>query len=488
MREVISVHLGQCGNQIASRFWTKISQQHGINKSGNYVGKDPEIELRYGGVFFREGSDAKYTPRAVLIDTEASAVNSILRDNFNDFYSPQNIVLQNNGAGNSWATGYEIGASLSGIGSHVFDVVRAEIETCDSLQGFQMTHALGGGTGSGFGSWLYETLRDELPGVIFTSYSVAQSKVSNVVVEPYNSVLSLNTLQEDVDGVHLFDNDALARLCTDKLGIANPTFDDFNELISEVMSGMTCSLRYPGQHNTSLRKQMTNLMPDPRYHFYMVAQAPLSSRNTTIQNGSATEVIGDVLKSQNMMLSSTNRKSEKILAAAVILRGSVAMREIEEATSQIQLKEPYRFADYLANSIQTSACNVSPVGVPLSATCVVNSSLVSDSLSETLDAANILFVKRAYLHYYKNTVCNSQCIEQCLSAVESVYRDYIDLECLAPSDKSLRKPRAMSKRTDEPCGDDDIERWQHGQEDFDFKQAFMKARSTTTSSIPNSLF
>ena len=36
----------------------------------------------------------------------------------------------------------------------VLDVVRREAESADCLQGFQLTHSLGGGTGSGMGTLL----------------------------------------------------------------------------------------------------------------------------------------------------------------------------------------------------------------------------------------------------------------------------------------------------------------------------------------------
>ena len=53
------------------------------------------------------------------------------------------------GAGNNWAKGhYTEGAELV---DSVLEVVRKEAEGCDSLQGFQLTHSLGGGTGSGMG-------------------------------------------------------------------------------------------------------------------------------------------------------------------------------------------------------------------------------------------------------------------------------------------------------------------------------------------------
>jgi len=43
------------------------------------------------------------------------------------------------------------------------DVVRKEAESCDCLQGFQLTHSLGGGTGSGMGTLLISKIREEYP-------------------------------------------------------------------------------------------------------------------------------------------------------------------------------------------------------------------------------------------------------------------------------------------------------------------------------------
>merc|ERR1712032_842782 len=65
------------------------------------------------------------------------------------------------GAGNNWAKGhYTEGAELI---DSVLDVVRKEAEGCDCLQGFQVTHSLGGGTGSGMGTLLISKIREEYP-------------------------------------------------------------------------------------------------------------------------------------------------------------------------------------------------------------------------------------------------------------------------------------------------------------------------------------
>ena len=79
--------------------------------------------------------------------------------------------------GNNWAKGhYTEGAELVDA---VLDVLRKEAEGCDCLQGFQLAHSLGGGTGSGMGTLLISKIREEYPDRIMNTFSVVPSpKVS----------------------------------------------------------------------------------------------------------------------------------------------------------------------------------------------------------------------------------------------------------------------------------------------------------------------
>ena len=81
----------------------------------------------------------------------------------NNFYIQYMCIfyfhIGQSGAGNNWAKGhYTVGAELV---DSVLDVVRKESESCDCLQGFQLTHSLGGGTGSGMGTLLISKIREE---------------------------------------------------------------------------------------------------------------------------------------------------------------------------------------------------------------------------------------------------------------------------------------------------------------------------------------
>ena len=96
----------------------------------------------------------------------------------------------------------------------VQDVVRKEAESCDCLQGFQLTHSLGGGTGSGMGTLLISKIREEYPDRMMNTFSVMPSpKVSDTVVEPYNATLSVHQLVENTDETFCIDNEALYDIC-----------------------------------------------------------------------------------------------------------------------------------------------------------------------------------------------------------------------------------------------------------------------------------
>ncbi|XP_025239752.1 tubulin beta-2B chain isoform X14 [Ochotona curzoniae] len=207
MREIVHIQAGQCGNQIGAKFWEVISDEHGIDPTGSYHG-DSDLQLERINVYYNEATGNKYVPRAILVDLEPGTMDSVRSGPFGQIFRPDNFVFGQSGAGNNWAKGhYTEGAELV---DSVLDVVRKESESCDCLQGFQLTHSLGGGTGSGMGTLLISKIREEYPDRIMNTFSVMPSpKVSDTVVEPYNATLSVHQLVENTDETYCIDNEAL---------------------------------------------------------------------------------------------------------------------------------------------------------------------------------------------------------------------------------------------------------------------------------------
>jgi tubulin beta len=399
MREIVHIQGGQCGNQIGAKFWEVISDEHGIGSNGTYEGKNPNVQLDKINVYFNEAGVGKYVPRSVLVDLEPGTMDAIRSGPCGQLFRPDNFVFGQSGAGNNWAKGhYTEGAELI---EPVLDVIRKEAEATDCLQGFQVCHSLGGGTGSGMGTLLISKIREEYPDRMLCTFSVVPSpKVSDTVVEPYNATLSVHQLVENADEVFCIDNEALYDICFRTLKLTTPTYGDLNHLVSNVMGGITCSLRFPGQLNADLRKLAVNLIPFPRLHFFMVGYAPLSSpAASSYNNVTVAELTQQMFDSKNMMAASDPRQG-RYLTASVIFRGGVSTKDVDQQMLDMQNKNSRYFVEWIPNNIKTSVCDVAPKGHKMAATFIGNSTAIQELFKRVGEQFTAMFRRKAFLHWY----------------------------------------------------------------------------------------
>ncbi|XP_011793364.1 PREDICTED: tubulin beta-8 chain isoform X3 [Colobus angolensis palliatus] len=374
MREIVLTQAGQCGNQIGAKFWEVISDEHAIDSAGTYHG-DSRLQLERIEVYYNEACGGRYVPRAVLVDLEPGTMDSVRSGPFGQIFRPDNFIFGQSGAGNNWARGhYTEGAELM---ESVMDVVRKEAESCDCLQGFQLTHSLGGGTGI-------------LP----------SPKVSDTVVEPYNATLSVHQLIENADETFCIDNEALYDICSRTLKLPTPTYGDLNHLVSATMSGVTTCLRFPGQLNADLRKLAVNMVPFPRLHFFMPGFAPLTSRGSQQYRAlTVAELTQQMFDARNMMAACDPRHG-RYLTAAAIFRGRMPMREVDEQMFNIQNKNSSYFADWLPHNVKTAVCDIPPRGLKMSATFIGNNTAIQELFKRVSEQFTAMFRRKAFLHWY----------------------------------------------------------------------------------------
>ncbi|RYO97525.1 hypothetical protein DL764_007290 [Monosporascus ibericus] len=395
MREIVHISTGQCGNQVGAAFWNTIVTEHGLDNNGISQGSS-DIQLERIGA-----SNRKYVPRAVLVDLEPGTMDAVRSGPFQNMFRPDNFVFGQSGAGNNWAKGhYTEGAELV---DQVLDVVRREVEGCDCLQGFQLTHSLGGGTGAGMGTLLMSKIREEYPDRIMATYSIIPSpKVSDTVVEPYNATLSLHQLVENADETFCIDNEALYDICQRTLKLPQPSYGDLNHLVSTAMSGISTSLRFPGQLNSDLRKLAVNMVPFPRLHFFMVGYAPLTSilpGANAFRNLTAQALTQQMFDHRNMMAASDFRNG-RFLTCSAMFRGKISMKEVEDQVRVLQDRNSTYFVDWIPNNIQTALCSEPPLGQTMSGTFVGNSTALQEILRRVGDQFIAMFRRKAFLHWY----------------------------------------------------------------------------------------
>lgn len=375
-------------------------------------------------------------------------------------FKPDNFVYGANGAGNNWAKGhYTEGAELV---DQAMDVIRREAESCDCLQGFQLTHSLGGGTGSGMGTLLLSKIKEEFPDRMIMTYSVfPSSNASDTVTEPYNTTLSVNQLLENVDEVVVLDNEALRDICMQSLNLKAPTFADMNELVSKAMSGITACLRYPGQLNSDLRKLAVNLIPFPRLHFFMTGYAPLTnSANSAFRQYSVAELTSQQFDAKNMMCACDPRRG-RYLTAAAIFRGKVATRDVDECMREIHQRYAPYFVEWIPNNITTSVSSVAPAGSPMATTFLGNSTAIQDVFQRVSEQFEIMFRRRAYLYWFTSEGMDEMEFTEASSNLADLITEYQQYQEATVDDEIVQDQGEMEvpmqEQPQEPQGEMEVQ-------------------------------
>jgi len=196
------------------------------------------------------------------------------------------------------------------------------------------------------------------------------------------------------------DNEALYDICKRTLKLTSPTYGELNKLVSTVMSGVTCCLRFPGQLNSDLRKLAVNLTPFPRLHFFLVGSAPLASRlGQEYTKVTVPELTSQLFDSRNMM-AAVDPKNGKYLTACAMFRGIMSPQEVDSNMASLQSKHSSNFVEWIPNNIKSSVCNIPPKGLNMSATFIGNTTSTQTLFQRVARQFTAMFRRKAFLHSY----------------------------------------------------------------------------------------
>jgi len=405
-REIITLQVGQCGNQIGCQFWSRLCAEHGIGNDG-ILSENAMNGTDRKDVFFYQADDETYIPRALLIDLEPRVIEGLKSGKFKHLWNPENYYIDpsSGGAGNNWAQGYSI---ASNVYEKVLEMVDREAEGSESLEGFNMTHSIAGGTGSGFGSYLLEQLNDRYPKKLIQTYSVFPNTVNaDVVVQPYNSLLSLKRLILNADSTVVVDNTALNRIAAERLDLHDPSFKQTNSIVSTVMAASTTSLRYPGYMNNDLVGLIASLVPTPRCHFLMTAFTPLNINQevvSRIRRTSVLDVMRRLLQVKNLMVS-CGTKDGCYLSILNIIQGDVDPTDVHKSLQRIREKKLVRFIPWGPAGIQVALSKQSPYVEykhRVSGLMMANHSNIHSLFGRMLHDYNKLRNRKAFLKQYQD--------------------------------------------------------------------------------------
>lgn len=142
----------------------------------------------------------------LFVDLDGQSLNQIRVGKNRKLFVPEQFIAGKEDSSNVASRAYyTLGRSIVDLTLHR---VRLLADKCHKLQGFIISHAIGGGTGSGFASLLLERLsvdygkRLKLGITLYPSYHYGTT-----VVEPYNAALATHSILEHLDASFLVDNE-----------------------------------------------------------------------------------------------------------------------------------------------------------------------------------------------------------------------------------------------------------------------------------------
>ncbi|XP_032817736.2 tubulin epsilon chain isoform X2 [Petromyzon marinus] len=411
MAQSVVVQVGQCGNQIGCRFWDLALREHAaVNKKGIY---DEALSSFFRNVDTRPGTgeevdipvDSRSTirslkARAVLIDMEEGVVNELLQGPLRDVFDQKQLITDVSGSGNNWAVGNKVyGAQFR---EKILERLRVTAEHCDSLQCFFLIHSMGGGTGSGLGTFVLRLLEDEFPDVHRFVMALYPSAEDDVVTSPYNSVLAMRELTEHADCVLPIENQALV------------------DIVNKI------------NHAAALGKSVRSQTTLSSSHGCLKGQEkPFDTMNNIVANlmlnmTRLDQMFSDAFSKENQLLRVDPRRS-LYLACALMVRGNVQLSDVRRNIER--LKPSLHFVDWNEEGWKTGLCSVPPVGYPHSLLALANNTCVKHTFADIQERFARLYRRKAHLHHYTDVEgMELSCFTEAASSLASVIEEYNQLD------------------------------------------------------------
>jgi tubulin epsilon len=251
--------------------------------------------------------------RALLIDMDSGPLEETMRSPLGSLFDETQFIKDVSGSGNNFGHGNREWGPI--YRASIEEGLRKNAELCDSLQTFLLTHSLGGGTGSGLGTYVLALLEDLYPEVYRFTVSVFPSEENDdVITSPYNSILATKELIDHAHCVLPIDNHSLqlfakleaeqkskslgqsARAASSRSSAApvpppanslgkkrerDKGFNEMNSVAARMICNLTASSRFHGDMNVDLNEICTNLVPYPRMHFLMTSLSPYRAASSS---------------------------------------------------------------------------------------------------------------------------------------------------------------------------------------------------------------
>ncbi|XP_060059847.1 tubulin delta chain isoform X2 [Erinaceus europaeus] len=396
---IVTVQLGQCGNQIGFEvFNTLLNDSH--SPQGLCCKRENELyQVSCKERFFSEEENGVPIARAVLVDMEPKVINQTLSKAAQSGrwkYGQHSYFCQKQGSGNNWAYGYSVHGPKHE--ESVMNLVQKEVEKCDSLSGFFIIMSMAGGTGSGLGAFVTQSLQDQYSNSLRMNQIIWPYGTGEVIVQNYNSILTLSHLYRSSDALLVHENDAAHKICAKLMNIKQISFSDINQVLAHQL-GSVFQPTYSTEGSFHYRRNPLGIDWQVQPHF------------------SGHPTLGKMSLNKELHFNTS-------IANLVILRG----KDVHSADLG-GFKDPALYTSWLdpVNAFSVWKTQRAFCKYEKSAALVSNSQFLVKPLDMIVGKAWSMFASKAYIHQYTKFGVEEEDFLDSFTLLEQVIASYCNL-------------------------------------------------------------
>ncbi|XP_037666331.1 tubulin delta chain isoform X2 [Choloepus didactylus] len=395
---IVTVQLGQCGNQIGFEVFDALFSDSDCSQGLCSKRENEAYQASCKERFFSEEENGVLAARAILVDMEPKVINQTLSKAAQSGrwkYARHACFCQKQGSGNNWAYGYSVHGPKHE--ESIMNLIQKEVEKCDSLSGFFIIMSMAGGTGSGLGAFVTQNLRDQYSNSLKMNQIIWPYGTGEVIVQNYNSILTLSHLYRSSDALLVHENDAVHKICAKLMNIKQISFGDMNQVLAHQL-GSVFQPTYSAEGSFHYRRNPLGI-------------------DWQIRPPSGLPALGKIPLNKELHFNTS-------IANLVILRG----KDVQSADLG-GFKDPALYTSWLdpVNAFNVWKTQRAFSKYEKSAALVSNSQFLVKSLDTIVGKAWNMFASKAYIHQYTKFGIEEEDFLYSFTLLEQVVASYCNL-------------------------------------------------------------
>jgi hypothetical protein len=224
--------------------------------------------------------------------------------------------------------------------------------------------------------------------------------------------------------------------------------DDLNALITEVLTGITASMRFTGflTVEISMREMITNLVPLPGLHFLTPSFSPLTPPEQSKFEEIGAEQMIHSLFSDDSFFAACKPSEGRYMATAVLYRGVMDDKQNADA-ALASMREKIPLTSWIPTAFKIGYVEAPGISHRKSTTMLANNTEIARVLERICNNFDKLYQRKAFLNWYLKEGMTEELIGAIRLAVGDLVTTYKRSEASGGTSGKKAAPSAAAPTT-----------------------------------------